>query len=378
MDPAVEPVVDDPLTVPATGLRERALRVAEMLTTPLLPADYLDLLAPLHSRDQLRGRVVAVLPETPDSATLVIQPGRGWREHRPGQYLRVGVDIDGVRYWRSYSITAAHLGPSGTGTGGCLTITPRAIPEGLVSNHLVHRLRPGAIIQLDQAQGEFVLPEQTPAKLLFVTAGIGITPVMGILRAHAGAPAGLTPDVVLVHSSPTADDVVFATELRGLHADGRLHLIERHTRQDGHLKFAELDTLVPDWTEREAFACGPTGLVEAAEEHWASSGLGLRLHTELFRPTIAVVGEGGTVTFERSNVTVDADGATALLDAGEAAGVIMPSGCRMGICFSCVVPLTSGCVRDLRTGDVTTAAPGDGVLIQTCISAAAGTCDIDL
>jgi stearoyl-CoA 9-desaturase NADPH oxidoreductase len=83
------------------------------------------------------------------------------------------------------------------------------------------------------------------------------------------------------------------------------------------------------------------------------------------------------VTFGRTGRAVDADGATPILEAGEAAGVLMPSGCRMGICFSCVLPLRSGAVRDLRTGEVTTAAPGDGVLVQTCISAAAGACDID-
>ncbi|MEO7006401.1 MAG: hypothetical protein ABI065_05155 [Terrimesophilobacter sp.] len=56
----------------------------------------------------------------------------------------------------------------------------------------------------------------------------------------------------------------------------------------------------------------------------------------------------------------------------------MPSGCRMGICMGCVAPLRQGSVRDLRTGEITTAAEGDGVVIQTCVSAAAGTCHIDL
>jgi ferredoxin len=80
----------------------------------------------------------------------------------------------------------------------------------------------------------------------------------------------------------------------------------------------------------------------------------------------------------RPPTVVAADGPTTLLDAGEAAGVLMPSGCRMGICFGCVLPLKEGAVRDLRTGDVTTASPGDGVLVQTCISAAAGACDLDV
>ncbi len=89
-------------------------------------------------------------------------------------------------------------------------------------------------------------------------------------------------------------------------------------------------------------------------------------------------GEGGTLSFARQGSVVEADGATPILDAGEDAGVLMPSGCRMGICFGCVVPLTQGAVRDLRNGELITATEGDGVRIQTCVSAAAGPCTIDL
>jgi ferredoxin len=93
---------------------------------------------------------------------------------------------------------------------------------------------------------------------------------------------------------------------------------------------------------------------------------------------VIATGIGGTVTFTRSDTTVDSDGATSLLDAGENAGVLMPSGCRMGVCFGCVVPLRQGAVRDLRNGELTSANPGDGVLVQTCVSAAAGPCELDL
>ena len=88
-------------------------------------------------------------------------------------------------------------------------------------------------------------------------------------------------------------------------------------------------------------------------------------------------GEGGEITFLTSDLTVEADGGTPILDAGEEAGVLMPSGCRMGICYGCVLPLREGAVRDLRTGEITTAVEGDGVRIQTCINTAAGPCQID-
>ncbi len=350
------------------GLRDRALRLVEAATTPLLPADYLDAFAPLRNGADLRGKVVEVRPETADAASLVIRPGRGWREHVPGQYIRLGVDVDGVRLWRAYSVTSDR-----TRTDGCIAVTVKAIPDGVVSNHLVRAIRPGTVIQLDQAAGEFTLPVARPARALFVTAGSGITPVMGMLRNHLDE----LSDVVLVHSAPTREDVVFGPELRALAASGRLRLIERHTIAEGLLKPADLAELVPDLAERTTWACGPVGMLEALEEHWAAEGIASRLVTERFRPRVLATGEGGSVTFTGAGATVQADGATPILDAAEAAGVLMPSGCRMGICYGCVLPLREGAVRDLRTGELTTAAPGDGVLVQTCVSAAAGPCDID-
>ena len=352
---------------PRVALRDRVLRLVEFATTPLLPSDYLDLVDPLRSGADLRGRIEAIHRETRDAATIVIRPGRGWRGHRPGQYIRIGIDVDGVRQWRAYSLTS-HL----SRTDGCIAVTVKAIPGGKVSNHLVRHTEPGTIVQLDQAAGEFVLPAERPTKALFVTAGSGITPVMGMLRNHHE----LT-DVVLVHSAPTRDDVVFGNDLRALAADGRIRLVERHTDADGMLDAAAIAELVPDLAERATWACGPVGMLEALEAHWAAAGLADRLYSERFRPTVLVTGEGGTVSFTKNGTTLEADGATPILDAAEDAGVLMPSGCRMGICFGCVLPLREGAVRDLRNGEITTAAPGDGVLIQTCVSAAAGACDID-
>jgi ferredoxin-NADP reductase len=350
-------------------VRDRFLRLAERITTPLVPADYLDIIDPLRSGTELRGRIVAIHPETRDAVSLVIKPGRGWLTHTPGQYIRIGVDVDGVRQWRAYSLTS-----NTDRSDGCIAITVKAIPDGKVSNHLVRRTTVGTIIQLDHAAGEFTLPAAAPPKILFVTAGSGITPVMGMLRNIGGH----IDDIVVVHSAPTPDDVIFAGELRMLAGQGRIRLIEKHTDTDGMLGTADLDALIDDLAERETWACGPTGMLDALEQHWKDNGMAERLHTERFRPTVLTAGEGGTVTFTKSATVLDSPGDQTLLDAGEAAGVLMPSGCRMGICFGCVAPLRQGAVRDLRNGDITTAAPGDGVLIQTCVSAAAGTCDIDL
>ena len=344
----------------ATTLRSGLATLAGRITTPLLPADYLDVINPLLSGAQLRGRIVSVRPETHDAVTLVIKPGRGWKGHIPGQFLRLGVEVDGVRHWRTYSLTSR---PGDR----FVSITVKAVPGGIVSNHLVRHARAGAVVHLDQAAGDFTLPVPAPQKILFLTAGSGITPVMGMLRTMAAA-----ADIVVVHSSPTPDETIFGTELRAMAARGDIRLTEIHTRTQGRLDMDRLSESVDDLDERQVWACGPAGLLEMAETHWGAD----RLHTERFRTETIVTGEGGTVTFSSTGTLTQAAGDQSLLDAGEAAGVLMPSGCRMGVCFGCVAPLRRGAVRDLRNGALTTA--GDGVVVQTCISGAAGDCDIEL
>ncbi|WP_299053837.1 ferredoxin reductase [uncultured Nocardioides sp.] len=356
------------------SLRRRARSVADAAVTPLDLDDVLDVFHPLRrGRDGLQGRIVAIQPETTESATVVVKPGRDWDGHLPGQYVRVGVDVDGVRLWRTYSLT------HGPRADGCISLTVKAIPGGVVSNHLVHAAEPGQMIQLAQAEGEFTLPQPLPEKLLLVTAGSGITPVIGMLRNLFSRAEPVTTDIVLVHVNVNADTAIFRDELRAHARDGHITLLERYDEVHGLLDVNQLVDLVPDLDDRLAYACGPAGLLDALEAHHADRGLVLT--TERFRATTVEPGEGGTVTFGSGTVVVEADGATPILDAAESAGVLMPSGCRMGICMGCVLPMRSGAVRDLRNGAITTAVPGEtdpgGVPIQTCISAAAGACDID-
>jgi ferredoxin-NADP reductase len=351
-----------------------ALRsIAARITTPLLPDDYLRLANPLWSARELRGRVLEVRRETEDSATLVIKPGWGFSfDYQPGQYIGIGLLVDGQWRWRSYSLTSTPV----TGAS-IIAITVKAMPEGFLSSHLVAGVTPGTIVRLAAPQGDFVLPDPAPAAVLFITAGSGITPVMSMLRTLVGR--GQITDVLHLHSAPTADDVMFGAELAGLardHCGYRLRL--RTTRSQGRLdlsRLAALDAEAPDWRERQTWVCGPEAMLGAAERAWSAAGIGDRLHLERFaaaRP--AVTGSGGTVTFGRSGRSAVADAATSLMDAGERAGVQMPFGCRMGICQSCVVDLVDGHVRDLRTG----AEHEPGTRVQTCISAAAGDCVLDI
>ena len=351
----------------STSLWSRLADVVGLVATPLVPSHYIALVSPLAATHVRQARVEAVHDETADTRTLTLRPGRGWRAHRAGQHVRIGLAIDGRIATRTYSISS-----SPERRDGCITITVKAQPHGRMSRALVRDVEVGSYVTIGLPEGDFVLPDAVPAQLGFVTAGSGITPVMAMLRTLAAR--GETRDVVHVHYAKHARDVIFGDELRALAAaQPSYRLVIVHT-QDDRRRFSRerLDELMPDWHERETWACGPQGLLDSIAECFA----GRALHVERFGAALAPVpanAAGGEVRFATTKTARRSDGRTPLLRIAEQAGVAAPHGCRMGICHTCDTTLLSGCVRDLRTGE---RIDQPGVRIQVCVCAAAG--DVEL
>jgi ferredoxin-NADP reductase len=354
------------------SVQRRTLHAVRSLFTPLLPDDYLELINPLWSTQELRGRIERIDRETPDAVTVLIRPGYEWPGHRPGQYLRIGVIVNGVHHWRAYSLT--------TDPGradGFIGITPKRVDAGVVSPHLVQAARPGDIVRLGGIEGTFVLPEPTPRKPLFISAGSGITPIMSMLRALDRSDE--LADAVHVHSARTIEGVIFGKRLGDLDARRpgyRLHL--QLTGVAGRIAPADLDRLCPDWRERQTFASGPRELLDALVDHWDAEGDPELLAMERFQPVIGgaiPAGQGGRISFAKSAIEAESDGATPILVAGEEAGAELPYGCRMGICHTCIGRLCAGEVRDLRTSEV---HGTEGEMVRTCVNAPEGPVEIAL
>src|SRR4051794_17979478 len=200
--------------------RKRALGAVRSLFSPLLPDDYLELINPLWSTQELRGRIERIERETPNAATIVIRPGYEWEGHKPGQYVRIGVVVDGIHHWRAYSLTSDPDRPD-----GLISVTPKLVENGVVSPFLTREARPGSIVRLGGVEGDFVLPDPPPRRILFISAGSGITPIMGMLR-HLDRCRAID-DVVHLHSARDEDDVIFGELLRDIdrrHDGFRLHL----------------------------------------------------------------------------------------------------------------------------------------------------------
>jgi ferredoxin-NADP reductase len=355
-------------------LARAAGALTDAMAWPLRASHFAELLNPLWGSHVLRARVEGVWDETADARTLTLRPGRGFRRHRAGQHVRVSVVMGGTRHTRTYSISSAPERDD-----GLITITVKAARSGHVSRHLVRETRPGDVLEIGQPEGDFVLPEALHLRPLFVSAGSGITPVASMLQSLSAR--GELSDVVHLHCSPGPRQAIFGAELEEL---ARRHpgygLKQVFTREPGgrHLDAEELARLCPDFEERDVYACGPEGLLREVERLYDDHGLSSRVHTEPFAAPMAVPPPEvarGRVRFSRSRAEADSDGLTSLLVLAEGAGLNPPHGCRMGICHECTAVLESGCVRDLRTNELTNEP---GRTVQPCVCAAVGDVELHL
>ena len=329
---------------------------------------------PMLSVSRTRARITAIVYETADIRTFVLRPNRHFRGFAPGQYVPVRVTLGGVVHERCYSLT----GPPGAPT---LSITVKRVEGGVVSTWLHDHARPGDVVELGDADGSFTLPDPLPAKLLFIAGGSGVTPVCSLIRAalHSNPRA----EIALLYFARSASDFAFGDLFEGLasvHPGFQYIAIAEvagpNTPIVGRFDAEQLRRFVPDYADREAFLCGPPGLMRAVRELFDTEGRRDRLRSESFGPAPHAASEltDAPVTFRRSQRTVVNNRAN-LLETAEAAGLKPANGCRIGICKTCVCTKVSGVVRDRVTGALDHEANSR---IRICVSEPVGPVTLEL
>ncbi|MGO8904535.1 MAG: ferredoxin reductase [Solirubrobacteraceae bacterium] len=365
----------------AAGARRLVRRLAgsgllEALAAPHGVERYLELVRPGFSLRDVRAEIVDVRRPTPTSTTLRLRPNELWRGFLAGQFASMTVEIDGVRRTRCYSPTSSQHA-----TDGHLEFTIRSHPHGLVSRYLREHAHPGMVVELTQAGGDFVLPTPRTERLLLVSGGSGITPVISMLRTLCDE--GHDAPVTFLHYARHRREVPYADELEALAARNRnvrvacLYTRGPGNRTRGHISRGQLRAVDPRHREAEVYVCGPSGLIEGTRALWAREGREEHVHSESFLgPRLsALPGEpGGNVSFTASGVQVSASGAT-LLEQAEQAGLSPAYGCRMGICHTCTRRKLGGRVRNVNSGELSSFEDEE---IQLCVSVPAGDVELDL
>jgi ferredoxin-NADP reductase len=295
------------------------------------------------------------------------------QRYRPGQFVTIEAQINGRRVCRSYTLSSTPTRPDGFELG------VKRVSDGPFSNWICDQLAPGDTLRMSGPFGEFSCAPRPASKLLLLSAGSGITPMLAMARWIVDRK--LDVDVCFLHIARSRGELMFAKELKQLPREHpRLRVKISLSREPvgspwrgarGRLSAALLRRTASDLPQRSVFLCGPQGFMDDARALLRDAGLPEgQLQTESF-DVGGVSGSGGDVRFAGTARTVTAGANESLLDVAEAAGVRIPSACRTGHCGECKVRCIEGEVSMSLSDGLSAAEIEDGYVL-TCVAAANG------
>ena len=327
-------------------------------------------------------RCVQVIEETPDVKTFRLAASNP-REftYQPGQFVTLDLDIEGEQVKRSYSISSSPSRPH------MLEITVKRVPApadiphappGLVSNWLHDNIKVGSELKLAGAYGDFTCTDKLDNKLLFISAGSGITPMMSMTRwLHD---THVDTDVVFVHSAKTTEDLIFHKELQWMasrYPNFKLAINLTRPKDNeswlgytGRLNEVMLPGMAPDFRERLVYVCGPDpfregvkGLLESLNfpmENYHEESFGVSkprkksksnvvnfssaksLDNSTKQPTKLASQDfcdnktdDNIIVFTKSGQEVSCDGEETILEVAKGKGINLPHACGQGVCGQC-------------------------------------------
>ncbi len=310
--------------------------------------------------------------------------------HRPGQYMTLTLNIHGQTVKRSYTIASS---PS---QRGHVELTIKRNPNGLVSQFMHDELNKGDKIRIGAPGGRFYFDDLQSKAVVLIAGGVGITPLISILRFLTDRSWRGT--IYFINAVRSQDDMIYAAELTNLtNRYENLHFLTHYSQsaptsqpaapsdrwhdKSGYINADDLRTFVPDIKLLPVFLCGPDPMMQAVRKTLVSIGVpSEQISTEQFISPKAMASnpqqadesqsesittelQSATIRFELSNQTIDIDASTTILEAAEQAGVSLAWECRAGICGQCKVRCTSGRVRMDSRDAITKVEEANGFIL---------------
>jgi ferredoxin-NADP reductase/DMSO/TMAO reductase YedYZ heme-binding membrane subunit len=308
-------------------------------------------------------RVVSIVEETPDVRTFRLADPLGQPlpfKHQPGQYLVLSLLIDGKNVKRTYTIA------SSPAQSDYCEITVKREEMGYGSRHLHETFHEGQVVNVTAPAGRFTFNGTESASVVLMAGGVGITPLMSILRTLTAQ--RWKGDIYFVYSAKTPRDIIFRRELEDLQKrfpNLRLHVTltraedNEWTGKKGRISAELLKEVVPDIARHPVYVCGPASMMEPTIQLLRELGVpnnqikseafvaAKRAETAPVGLALAAVGAGGdasasisptdesgepSLTFARSMKSTPLSPDKTLLEIAEDAGLTPDFECRSGRC----------------------------------------------
>jgi ferredoxin-NADP reductase len=333
--------------------------------------------------------VLAVFNETSDIKTIRMARPEGF-EYAAGQFIAIRVRVDGKDCSRCYSVSSPPY------VRGYFEISVKR--QGLVSNALHATARPGALMSIRTPNGAFKYPSGDDRPIVLVAGGVGITPLMSMLR-HAVHDEPSRP-VTLLYSARTESDFAFRDELASLarrHPQLRVQLASTNGTSSeiypGRIDAELIRTIVPDIAHSIAFLCGPGPMIDQMKVVLAGLGVPAgQIRHEVFEAAVAASAAQAeqpppaveavapppsrlSMNCAKTGKTVPVEAGQTLLEAAEAGGVAIEFLCRAGICGTCRTRVVDGDVE--CTSDALDADERASGIVLACVSHARSNCTVD-
>lgn len=328
-------------------------------------------------------KVSRIFEETPDVKTFrLMNPVGGMLPFifLPGQFLSVSVSSDGKTLKRGYTISSSPT------QSDYAEITVKHKEDGIVSGILHNHTKEGDLIECSGPSGSFTFTGQECKCILLIGAGVGITPLMSVLRYLTDR--SWPGDIYLVYGCKTANDIIYKEELTYLqHRHPNLKVIITVSRSagtewsgpTGRINRELLEQSVPNLASRYVHICGPVSMMDDVKKILSQLGIpSERIRTEAFGPALGkpepvealkedispdvVV---STVRFSSSDVSAPLPANRTILEVADDAGVEIDNSCRTGICGLCKVHLQKGTVH-MDVEDALSAEDKEKGLILAC------------
>ena len=325
-----------------------------------------------------------VLDDSPDVKTFCFQTTQpSWFRYAAGQFVTIEVEVDGQKHLRCYTLSSSPSRPV------CVTITVKAEPRGKVSKWLHQNLKVGDRIRASGPAGIFSIHLHPAEKYLFLSGGVGITPLMSMTRWLFDL--GRHTDVGFIQCARTPADLLCRSELEAISArlpEFRVAFVcERPnpygawTGYSGRINQLMLELICPDYREREVFCCGPEPYMQAVRDVLRAAGYDMRrYHEESFAVPVHDASETrehaedvriedartANVRFAASNREVACHEADTLLAVARQAGLHIPSACLFGVCGACKVRKLEGRVHMVQNGGITDEDVDAGWVLACC------------
>lgn len=342
----------------------------------------LDTVKPWDSQKQ-KLECSMILQDAHDVKTFCFQTSdQSWFRYLPGQFITLELNMGGKQVHGTYTLSSSPSRPMS------ISVTVKAAANGNVSKWLHENMKVGDTVKAYGPAGLFSFHNHMAEKYLFLSGGVGVTPLMSMTRWLFDS--GKYTDISFIQCCRTPSDLLFKNELESMSARvPQLNLSYVCEEADeygswtgyrGRINQLMLELISSDYMEREIFCCGPEPFMQAVRDILIAAGYDMdRYHEESFTAPVASEEEAlerddvviddaatATVNFAKSNKQISCKESDSVLDAAKEAGLHIPNACQFGVCGTCKVKKTSGDVHMVHNGGINDADVADGYILACC------------